>query len=188
MTIYNANQNSNSRQQILEAANTACCRGRYVEMTMKELAITAKVSRATLYRYYSTKDELLMDLIEENSQSLKYKLWALLVDGKTVGERVELIIKTSLSVMTDTPASGYYLALMVVARRSDDVNAIVDCIMSQGVGDLKLAGRLFIEASLRNALLSTFVRVYSQFPDMPAQQEELIKLVAWQLQMVWDEA
>jgi AcrR family transcriptional regulator len=54
-----------SRDRLLEAARTICAEGRYLRCSVEDIANEAGVSRAGFYMHFSSKDELLSQLVED---------------------------------------------------------------------------------------------------------------------------
>ena len=112
-----------SRLQIIEAARKLVMEIGYPLVTMTTIAERAKVSRATLYRYYSTKEQLYSDV------SVK---WAIdFIDtirrnppqGDTVGARVSSVIRQTINAAAENPR---LMAAHIATMISDDMSLKAD--------------------------------------------------------------
>src|SRR3954453_11433645 len=52
-----------ARQRLLDAAETCIDRYGLAKTTVEDIATTAKVSRATIYRYFDNRDELMLAVV-----------------------------------------------------------------------------------------------------------------------------
>ncbi|OZG69061.1 TetR family transcriptional regulator [Bifidobacterium eulemuris] len=63
-------QTDSRREEILNACAKLCGSMEFDEITLKAISAETSVSRTTLYGYYKTKDEILLDLLKR-----EYLLW-----------------------------------------------------------------------------------------------------------------
>lgn len=94
----------NSRRPILQAAEQLLLVKGYSSVTMTHVAQQAKVSRATLYRYYSTKEQLYSDLTNEWAVNFINQLHQSTPPGATVGDRVSWVIAKIMDAVVENPA------------------------------------------------------------------------------------
>lgn len=59
-----------TREAIVDAALSLCAKQGYDETTMEEIAAAAEVGTSTLYRYFPTKDQILLDGMMEGEGQL----------------------------------------------------------------------------------------------------------------------
>lgn len=76
------------RARIRTAAHELASEGGYAAVTMHDVAERAGVGRATVYRYYSSKDHLIADIHVEQSQAIVAGLAADPARGDTVADRL----------------------------------------------------------------------------------------------------
>jgi AcrR family transcriptional regulator len=76
------------RKLALAAAREIAAEGGYDAVTMREVAVRSGVARATLYRYFSSKDHLLAEVILELNGQLREELRTDPPVGDTLVERV----------------------------------------------------------------------------------------------------
>jgi TetR/AcrR family transcriptional regulator, cholesterol catabolism regulator len=76
------------RARIREAARALASEGGYAAVTMHDVAERAGVGRATVYRYYSSKDHLIADVHLEQSRQLLEGLQAEPPRGATPADRL----------------------------------------------------------------------------------------------------
>src|SRR5207244_2412704 len=62
------------RQRVIEAAMALATQGGYDAVQMRDVAATADVALGTLYRYFPSKDHLLIAAQEEWAQALRQRL------------------------------------------------------------------------------------------------------------------
>jgi AcrR family transcriptional regulator len=76
------------RKLALAAARAIAAGGGYEAVTMREVAVRSGVARATLYRYFSSKDHLLAEVILEINEQMREELKAHPPVGSDPVERV----------------------------------------------------------------------------------------------------
>lgn len=65
---------SDARRRLLDAAEACFARYGVAKTTVEDVAATAKVSRATVYRYFSDRDELLLGVLIRDANRFRAKL------------------------------------------------------------------------------------------------------------------
>lgn len=65
---FKQTRSANTRQAIVEAAESCFCQKGYFETSVKELATAAKVSIGSFYFYFKDKDELLMEVYRNQNE------------------------------------------------------------------------------------------------------------------------
>lgn len=76
------------RQRVLEAAMALATEGGYEAVQMRDVAARADVALGTLYRYFSSKDQLLAAVRAEWTGALERRLARQPLQGETRAERV----------------------------------------------------------------------------------------------------
>ena len=82
-----ANQTAR-RSRVLDAALQLASEGGYDAVQMREVAARADVALGTLYRYFSSKERLLVAAMDEQVTSMRQRLAERPPDGETPAERV----------------------------------------------------------------------------------------------------
>jgi TetR/AcrR family transcriptional regulator, cholesterol catabolism regulator len=102
------------RDRIRAAAQALASEGGYAAVTMHDVAERAGVGRATVYRYYSSKDHLIADVHLTQSAQLIEELRAVPPTGKTPADRLSevgsRVIEVAAGDLKLTEA-GVWLAL-----------------------------------------------------------------------------
>jgi len=76
------------REKILAATREIISRGGSDALNMQDVAAKAGVARATLYRYYSSREHLINDMALDWGLSLMERMRKAIPTGNTVGERI----------------------------------------------------------------------------------------------------
>lgn len=87
-----ANQKERTRQALVEAATELVRSGR--EPTLAEVAERARVSRATVYRYFATPEALLIEVAQVNPAAEPVERWLEALDVDDPGERLRGLLNT----------------------------------------------------------------------------------------------
>lgn len=85
-----------TQQKILAAARRIARERRYEEIEMQDVAAAAEVSRATLYRYYATREQLYADLILEWGLAFHERLRNAADAPKEARSRVHWVLRSVL--------------------------------------------------------------------------------------------
>lgn len=113
-TVHTLNTNQRARRERLAAAaRELAAEGGYAAVTMYEVADRAQVARATLYRYFGTKDQLLIAVGVEWTRETNAAVWrpdAVETDG-TPSDRVAAF----LAEIVDRTVDNLPLASAVVS-------------------------------------------------------------------------
>jgi AcrR family transcriptional regulator len=83
------------REEILEAAGALMAEKGYASMSMDELAAQVGISKPTLYTYFATKDELVVEAITRDMRRMA-ALFAEQPDTRTPLERLAFILRELL--------------------------------------------------------------------------------------------
>jgi AcrR family transcriptional regulator len=85
--------NGRSLQRILDGALEALSRRGATQLSMTDVCEAARVSRATLYRYFSSKEDLLSAVGEHVSRNFIDGIRAAISDGDTPIERLRTVLQ-----------------------------------------------------------------------------------------------
>ncbi|WP_329522244.1 TetR/AcrR family transcriptional regulator [Spirillospora sp. NBC_01491] len=153
------------RERLLDAARDLALEGGYPAVTMHDVADRAGVARATVYRYFATKDHLLTEVAATWAHRITHDIDALAV-GETPVERLtalmERIVEVAASERTLTSA-------IIQAVTSDDSSVdaartvlflFVRDRLSAAIGD-PVPDRDDVEIVLGHILLAALVSLAS---------------------------
>jgi len=127
------------RAAALAAARAIAAESGYEDVSMREIAQRSGVSRATLYRYFSSKDQLLTEVSLDVSASLREDLEARPSRAATAAERVTEVFARVLGALAREPK---LLAALLRSFFASDPD--VDSLASE----VKRFGGIFVDAGL----------------------------------------
>jgi len=81
------------REQILDGAARALARHGLGKLGMNDVSASAAVSRGTVYRYFSSREELLTDLAEQEGRRFQKQMAQALRDATDGAQKVELAFR-----------------------------------------------------------------------------------------------
>jgi AcrR family transcriptional regulator len=108
------------RRRIIEAAVALAADGGYDAVQMRDVAARAEVALGTLYRHYSSKDQLLLAAMAAQADTLRCRLEQRPPRGETPAERVAEGLRRACTALERQPK---VTAAMVTAMSSTDGDA-----------------------------------------------------------------
>ena len=108
------------RRRLIEAAVTLAAEGGYEAVQMRDVAARAEVALGTLYRHYSSKDQLLVAAMATQAETLRCRLDQRPAKGATPAERVTEALRRACTALERQPA---VTSAMVTAMSSTDGDA-----------------------------------------------------------------
>ena len=108
------------RKRVIEAATELAAAGGYEAVQMRDVADKADVALGTLYRYFPSKDQLLVAALGEWATSLERRLMQKPPPGDTPSERVIDVLQRASRALEREPR---VTAAMVTALSSPDADA-----------------------------------------------------------------
>ncbi|HZJ27313.1 MAG TPA: TetR family transcriptional regulator [Acidimicrobiia bacterium] len=108
------------RERLLGAAAALAAAGGYEAVHMRAVARHAQVALGTLYRHYSSKDQLLVAVLADQADTLASTLHRRPPRGDTPAERVANVLDRAMSALAREPRLA---AAMVTALSSTDPEA-----------------------------------------------------------------
>jgi TetR/AcrR family transcriptional regulator, cholesterol catabolism regulator len=108
------------RRRIIEAAVALAAEGGYDAVQMRDVAARAEVALGTLYRHYSSKDQLLLAAMAAQADGLRSRLERRPPKGATPAERVAEGLRSACTALERQPS---VTAAMVTAMSSTDGDA-----------------------------------------------------------------
>jgi AcrR family transcriptional regulator len=109
------------RGAAITAARALAAEGGYAAVTMQAVAGRSGVGRATLYRYFASKDHLLAEVVVAWAADLTAELRARRLAGATPAERVAEVL---LRVLEAARAEPRLTAAVLTAATSPDPDAV----------------------------------------------------------------
>lgn len=153
------------RERLIDAAWTLAVEGGYPAVTMHDVADRAGVARATVYRYFATKDHLLTEVAATWAHRVTDDIDALAV-GDTPVERLTALLERIVRVAADnvTLTSAIIQAVTADDSSVDDSRNVVFLFLrdrlSAAIGD-PVPQREDVEIVLGHVLLAALVSVAS---------------------------
>lgn len=108
------------RQRLIEAAVSLATEGGYEAVQMRDVAARAEVALGTLYRHYSSKDQLLLAALADQASTLRTRLAQRPPRGDEPGDRVADVLRRATRALTRDPSTT---AAMVTALSSPEPQA-----------------------------------------------------------------
>src|SRR6476661_3979396 len=134
------------RERLIDAAVGLAAEGGYEAVQMRDVAARAEVALGTLYRHYSSKDQLLLAALAAQADTLRCRLEQRPPRGNTPADRVAEGLRRACRALEREPS---VTAAMVTAMSSTDgdvapvkqsvqasLRAMIECAIGDGaVGD-----------------------------------------------------
>ncbi len=95
--------------EIIQAAKGLIARFGFRKTTMEEIAQAARIAKATLYHYFTSKEDILREIIHREGNILRAKLQQVVAQGKTPEEKLILYARTRFHALRDLAL--YYKAM-----------------------------------------------------------------------------
>jgi AcrR family transcriptional regulator len=92
------------RRRLLEAAVTLAHEGGYDAVQMRDVAARAQVALGTLYRHYSSKDQLLLAALADQAGELRVRIAQRPPRGDRAGDRVADVLRRATRALTREPS------------------------------------------------------------------------------------
>ena len=115
-----AAETAQRRRRLIEAAVGLAAEGGYEAVQMRDVAARAEVALGTLYRHYSSKDQLLLAAMAAQADSLRGRIEQRPPRGETPAERVAEGLRRACTSLERQPT---VTAAMVTAMSSTDGDA-----------------------------------------------------------------
>ncbi len=112
------------RQRVIEAATAAAARGGYDAVQMRDVAAEANVALGTLYRYFSSKDQLLVAVLSQWARELQQQLATRPPKGATPADRVVEVLHRAVSALESAPELTIACVTALSSMSSDDPEAL----------------------------------------------------------------
>ena len=138
------------RRRVLDAAIGLAERGGFDAVQMRDVAAESTVALGTVYRYFASKERLLLEMMVEQTGDLRTYLEAHPAPGLTAAERVVHVLRRANAALAHVPDVAIAMVRAfgasqnenadVVERVSDIMNGIITgAIGARGPRELKIA-------------------------------------------------
>ena len=112
--------------RVLEATTELARRGGYDAVQMRDVSARAQVALGTLYRYFSSKDHLLVAVLGDRAEQLRDKLRARPPRGETAADRVVEALGRATRSFEREPRLAAALVTALSSLSSEDARALAD--------------------------------------------------------------
>ena len=114
------------REAVITAAMDLALQGGYEAVQMREVANLAGVALGTVYRYFSSKDQLLVGVLNEWVLELRRRVETRPLQGNTPAERVHDVLRRALSALERSPKLTEALVTALSSVSAADPDAIAE--------------------------------------------------------------
>jgi TetR/AcrR family transcriptional regulator, cholesterol catabolism regulator len=127
------------KRRLLDAATALAAEGGYDAVQMRDVAARAEVALGTLYRHYSSKDQLLLAALAQQASTLRERLDARPPRGATAADRVADVLQRASRALERQPR---VIQAMLAAMSScddagvqvkHDINATLRAIIADAI-------------------------------------------------------
>jgi len=112
------------RDWIVQAATELAMEGGYDAVQMREVSARANVALGTLYRYFSSKDQLLVACMGHWAKELQAQIEARPPRGETPADRVTDVLRRAARALQEAPELTASLVTAMSSMSSDDPPAL----------------------------------------------------------------
>src|SRR5436190_17533383 len=105
------------KKRLIDAAVALATEGGYDAVQMRDVAARAEVALGTLYRHYSSKDQLLLAALAEQANTLRERLRQRPARGDTAADRVSDALRRACRALEREPR---VIAAMITAMSVPD--------------------------------------------------------------------
>ena len=145
-----AKSQAQRRRRVLDATMLLAREGGFEAVQMRDVATEARVALGTVYRYFASKERLLLEMMVEQTDDLRTYLDAHPAPGTTADERVVHVLRRANAALAQVPDVAIAMVRAfgaskdenadVIERVSDSMNAIItSAIGNHGPNELRVA-------------------------------------------------
>jgi AcrR family transcriptional regulator len=136
-----AQRNGNTREVILETAERLFAERGFVATSVRDIVGDAGISAPSLYHFFGSKENLLVELIDDRHAAYCDELEAELALAKTPFEVCQRFVKFLLSSMTKRPTTAKFLLGIMFGPRQN--------VPEDVVGETLMRSQIIVQARLR---------------------------------------
>lgn len=111
-----AKNQAERRRRVMAAAMALAANGGFESVQMRDVAAEADVALGTLYRYFPSKEHLLVSVLDEFVDGLSASLEQAPVSGETARERVVDALRRAVGFSPDRDAFGALIRALAAAH------------------------------------------------------------------------
>jgi TetR/AcrR family fatty acid metabolism transcriptional regulator len=115
---YKAHKNPAKGAAILKAAESIFAKKGFHEATISEIARKSKVSEATIYEYFSSKEELLFSIPAQTTQAYEEKSHEILKYLKGAANKLRFLVHSHLGLYAENPDYANIVMLTLKGHRN----------------------------------------------------------------------
>jgi TetR/AcrR family transcriptional regulator, cholesterol catabolism regulator len=167
------------RSRVIEAATALAAAGGYDAVQMRDVAARANVALGTIYRYFTSKDQLLAAAMVEWLGQLEQEVGRRPARGDTAAERVVDVVRRASRTLGRNPRLTAALVTAVAAPDPDVValhresSAAMQRILSASMGDLDEGTKADVVRVLNHVWFSALLAWVHGWTDVDHVIEEL---------------
>ncbi len=181
-----------SRRHIINAARDLVMELGHANVTMTVVADRANVSRATLYRYYSTREQLYSDVSIQWGMNFVDHMRQNPPQGGTVGERICMVIRETVKASADHPKlMAAHISTMIADAESLQVDqrqlkTLMPGIINSAVGKVKSDNLELAADTLQHVLISNLILLNAGKTQSSKIIQQMEKIASRLLDDIWD--
>ncbi len=141
------------RRRVMDAALALAERGGFDAVQMRDVAAESEVALGTVYRYFASKERLLLEMMVEQTRDLHTYLDAHPAPGETAAQRVVHVLQRANGALSHVPDVAIAMVRAFGASKDENadvveqVGATMNAIITGAMGssnphDLKIARAL----------------------------------------------
>src|SRR5947209_2774303 len=139
MSGVRSEQQAQRRERVVAAAMALAAKGGYDAVQMRSVAQEADVALGTIYRYFSSKDQLLLAGLEQMAEDMQVQLREHPPSGVSTHERVSLVLRRLCDLLETEPLLTHALVTALsssdagVSEESKAVQAMFTAMIADAV-------------------------------------------------------
>lgn len=155
--------------RLMEKAEELFCKLGYKSVSMDEIADAAGISKMTIYKYFSSKEDLFIKVVESVSDNAYLKLESLINEVDGTIEKIDALLNFSLEFVKEFSVVFYndvmanqYIAEKLVKAKKIKSRKIFTEIITNGIekGEIREVDAKFV-AELLNIIIDGSLKNYS---------------------------
>ena len=166
---------SDKRTRIINAALTVFSRDGFQNSKIEDIARTADIGKGTLYEYFSSKDELFLEVFTSFKESVLSKYWVVLDDGDDPLSQLKMMAIICAEICADEKTEIKFLAQFsfeclsrkegnklseLLNEYNEEIAALISGIIKEGIeeGLLKPLDVAILSKNFADSLFGMFMR------------------------------
>ena len=137
------NRTMGRREEIIQEAKKLLLKFGFRKTTMEDIAKAARIAKATLYHYFTSKEDIFREIIHREGNTLRKKLQEAVARGRTPREKLENYARTRLHFLRELVpyykllTEKYYSHIPFVEKERKDFDSFelntLEVILREGV-------------------------------------------------------